>query len=163
MIKLRDFRTSDAKLLLVYLNDEKVTEYITDAIPQPYTPNDAQWWLNVGSAAEHVKAIEFDGVLVGCISVNVGSFEYARNAELGYWLGREYWNRGIATAAVKEFTQFIFETTNIVRLFVSVVADNGASIKVLEKNGYRHDGLLKQASFKNRQYFNELLMSKISL
>jgi len=42
----------------------------------------------------------------------VGSFEYAHSAELGYWLGREYWSRGIATAVVKEFTQFIFETTN---------------------------------------------------
>jgi len=42
MIRLRDFNSSDADLLLVYLNDEQVTRYITDAIPQPYTKNDAQ-------------------------------------------------------------------------------------------------------------------------
>lgn len=162
MINLRPFKTADTDRLLSYLNDEAVTKYITDAISKPYTQSDAQWWIDVGSQSDYIKAIEFNGVFVGCISATVGSFEYGRSAELGYWLGREYWNQGIATEAVKVFTELLFKTPHIVRLFVSVVAQNGASVRVLEKNGYTHEGLLKQASFKDGQYFDECLLSKVS-
>ena len=143
MIKLRDFVSSDSTLLAVYLNDEKVTQYITDAIPQPYTQSDVQWWLNVGSKEENIKAIEVNGILVGCISATRGSFEYNRSAELGYWLGRKYWNQGIATQAVSEFSELLFNATDIVRLFASVVADNTASIRVLEKNNFHPRRFIK--------------------
>jgi RimJ/RimL family protein N-acetyltransferase len=162
-ITLRKFEQSDSSLLFTYLNDEKVTQYITSAIPQPYTKEDVQWWLNVGSKVEHIRAIELNGTLVGCISATVGSFEYNRSAELGYWLGRDYWNQGIATNAVAQFSEALFKSTDIVRLFVSVVAENKASIRVLENNGFTHDALLEKASFKQGKYFNECLLSKISL
>lgn len=147
--------------MVSYMNDDRVTRYITDGVPQPYSPADAQWWIDVGSHSDLIKAIEFDGVLAGCISATPGSFEYHRSAELGYWVGREFWNRGIATQAVREFTQLMYETTKIMRLFNSVVSDNGASIRVLEKNGFRQEGALEKASFKNGQFFDECLFSKI--
>jgi len=50
-----------------------------------------------------------------------------------------------------------------VRLFVSVVSENSASIKVLEKNGFTHEGLLKKASFKNGKFYDESLLSKVKL
>jgi RimJ/RimL family protein N-acetyltransferase len=162
MITLRDFEAADNALLLDFLNDELVTQYITAAIPQPYTQEDAQWWLHTGSKAGNIKAIEFNGDFVGCISATVGDFEYNRSAELGYWLGREFWNLGIATQAVGLFSEALFKKTPLVRLFVSVVADNKASIRVLEKNGFNHDALLEKASYKNGQFFNECLLSKVS-
>tara|TARA_B110000467_G_C18311082_1_gene478179 strand:- start:336 stop:848 length:513 start_codon:yes stop_codon:yes gene_type:complete len=162
MISFRDFKKTDSVSLLAYLNDEKVTQYITNAIPQPYTQEDAQWWLNVGSKADYIKAIEFNGIFVGCISATMGCFEYSRSAELGYWLGRAYWNQGIATQAVKQFSEMIFSSTDVVRLCVSVVSDNKASIRVLEKNDFTHDALIEKASFKKGQFFNECLLSKIA-
>ena len=161
MIKLRKFKESDTDLLISYLNISEVTKYITGSIPLPYTKSDAQWWIENSAKTEHIKAIEFNGTFVGCISAKIGEYEYNRSAELGYWVGREYWNKGIATEAVKEFTNMLFKTTNIVRLFVSVVSSNGASIRVLEKNGYTLDGILKKSSFKDGQYFDEHLISKI--
>jgi len=162
MINFRPFEAADCTQLLAHLNDERVTRYITASIPQPYQPADAQWWVDVGSQLHHIKAIEFDGIFVGCISANVGNFEYNRSAELGYWLAPQYWNRGIATQAVNEFSQLLFTTTNIVRLFVSVVAENVASIRVLENNGFSHEGLLRNASYKNGQFFDEVILSRIS-
>lgn len=162
MINFRQFEQKDAALLVAYLNDVNVTQYITGAIPQPYTLGDAQWWLDVGSHVDYISAIEINGMFVGCISATLGDFEYDRSAELGYWLGREFWDKGIATQAVEQYSQMIFNATNIVRLFVSVVAENKASIRVLEKNNFKQDALLEKASFKKGQFYNEYLFSKIS-
>jgi len=162
MIKLRPFNTTDSDLLVSYLNDNTVTQYITAAIAQPYSSDDALWWINVGSQSEYIKAIELDGTLIGCISANFGDFEYSCSAELGYWLGSNYWNRGIATQVVKTFTQSLFDNTDVARLFVSVVSDNKPSIRVLEKNGFTRDGLLKKASFKKGHFFDEYLLSKLN-
>jgi ribosomal-protein-alanine N-acetyltransferase len=163
MITLRKFVASDIDLLVSFLNNPEVTQYITGAIPQPYTKNDAHWWIENSAKSDYIKAIECKGAFVGCISATIGDFEYNRSAELGYWVARDLWNTGIATAAVKEFSNILFETTHIVRLFVSVVSSNGASIRVLEKNGYKLDGILNHASCKDGQYFNEHLLSKICL
>jgi len=98
---------------------------------------------------------------VGCISANVGEFEYSRSAELGYWVAREYWNKGIASEAIKLFTDSIFSSTDITRLFVSVVAENAASLRVLEKNAYTNEGTHRQASFKNGRHFDEHCLAKL--
>lgn len=161
MIKLRQFKTSDTNKLIAFLNTPEVTQYITSAIPQPYTKDDAQWWVENTYMSETIKAIEFNGTLVGCISATIGENEYNRSAEIGYWIAQEYWNKGIATQAVKQFGDALIQNTNIVRLFVSVVSTNGASIRVLEKNGYTLDGVLVNASYKNGQFFDEHLLSKV--
>lgn len=161
MITLRAFKNSDVDLLMGYLNEAKVSQYITGAIAQPYTREDALWWVNSGSRSDFIKAIEYNGTFVGCISATFGDFEYSRSAELGYWLGSDYWNQGIATQVVKEFSQSLFEQTHLNRLFVSVVAQNTASIRVLEKNGFSQEGLFKKASYKNGVYFDECLMAKL--
>jgi RimJ/RimL family protein N-acetyltransferase len=160
-LTLRNFKSSDINLLVLYLNDPEVTKYITNAISQPYKKSDATWWINVGSKSPYIKAIEFNGTFVGCISATIGDFEYNRSAELGYWLAREYWNQGITTEVVKQFSNMIFNSGNIIRLFVSVVSLNKASICVLEKNNFTHDGLLKKASYKHGLYFDECLLSKV--
>lgn len=175
MITLRSLNTSDAQLLVHYLNDNQTTQYITAAIPQPYTFDDASWWIehanNSSPSGVIIKAIEFNGVFVGCISATAGQFEYHRSAELGYWVGRlsfnkelsnkELWNQGIATEALSLFIEALKDTTHLSRLFVSVVTENRASIRVLEKNGFTLDGTLKQTSYKNGEFFDECMMSFI--
>jgi len=161
MITLRQFKATDSDLLLKYLNDADVTQYVTNAIPQPYTLADAHWWIDHSRDCEHIKAIEYQGELVGCISATLGDFEYNRSAELGYWLGKAFWNQGIATEAVSLFGNTLFNSTNIERLFVSVVSENTASIKVLEKNGYILEGTLRKASFKNGRFYDEVLLAKL--
>ncbi len=162
-VELRNFSISDVDLLVKYMNNTEVTQYITDAIPKPYSSNDAVWWVNHTEKSNLIQAIDVDGMFVGCISATRGNFEYSRGAELGYWVGRDFWNRGIATEAVSQFTASLFANTDIVRLFVQVVSTNVASMTVLKKNGYMCDGLLKNASYKNGQFYDEYLMSKIKL
>lgn len=161
MVSLRQFNLSDIPFLVKYLNNTLVTQYITDAIPKPYTQDDAKWWVSQCQEDNLFKAIEFKGKFVGCISAQLGKFEYYQSAELGYWLGEEHWNKGIATTAVELFSQTLFEQHALVRLFVSVVSTNTASIRVLEKNNFVLEGKLSKASYKNGQYFDELLFAKV--
>ena len=175
MITLRSLKASDAQLLMYYLNDTQTTQYVTAAIPQPYTYDDASWWIEHANSSLPadviIQAIEYNGIFVGCISATAGKFEYHRSAELGYWIGRlpvnkelsnkTLWNQGIATNALSLFIEELNNTTDFVRLFVSVVTCNKASIRVLEKNSFNFDGLLKQVSYKDGKFFDECIMSKI--
>lgn len=74
------------------------------------------------------KAILFDGQLAGSIF----SWEMEGNREVGYWLGREYWGKGVATQALAEFVKIV--TTR--PLFAHVAKHNVGSRRVLEKCGF---------------------------
>jgi len=160
-VKLREFLVRDTQAMIDHLNDVRVTQYITSAIPQPYSQQDAMGWIELAQGDPLIQAIEHDGIIIGCISASVGAFEYNRSAEIGYWLGYSFWNQGLATQAIEQFVERIFKHTDIERIFCSVVSENGASIRVLEKNGFSLDGILVSASFKNGQFFNESLLSKL--
>jgi RimJ/RimL family protein N-acetyltransferase len=75
------------------------------------------------------KAIVFDGHVAG----SIGSWEMEGNQEVGYWLGREFWSKGIATRALAEFVKIV----TIRPLFGHVAKHNLGSKRVLEKCGFK--------------------------
>ena len=95
----------------------------------------AHWKKIMSDPANILKAIVYDGQVAG----NIVSWEHEGEQEVGYWIGREYWGRGIASAALKQF----LEQVGIRPLYAFVVKHNIASRRVLEKCGfvlYREDG-----------------------
>jgi hypothetical protein len=74
MVNLRHFKDSATDLLISYLNNNAVTQYIVSAIAKHYTLVDALWWIDAGSKKQYIKAIEHNGSLVGCISATIGHF-----------------------------------------------------------------------------------------
>lgn len=72
-----------------------------------------------------------------------------RSAELGYWLGEEYWGRGITSDAVRVVTAWGFAHLDIDRIFAQVFAWNPASARVLEKTGFTFEGRLRGAVYKD--------------
>ncbi|MGY0644456.1 MAG: GNAT family N-acetyltransferase, partial [Paraglaciecola chathamensis] len=63
--------------------------FLSSRIPSPYTEDDATWWIEQGSKNGIIRAIEVDGVFVGCVGAEPGQFEYAYSAEVGTgWLSR---------------------------------------------------------------------------
>ena len=161
MITLREFIADDAPLLVHYLNNSDVTQYITAAIASPYTLADANDWLSFSDNNPLIKAVEYNGKFVGCISATVGNFEYGHSAELGYWLGQEHWQQGIGTQAVKRFIDYLQQSTQLSRLYVSVVTENSRSISVLKKNEFQLEGTLKHASYKNGVLYDEHIYGKL--
>ena len=78
-----------------------------------------------------VRTIVADGVVAG----NIGSWQENGQQLLGYWVGREYWGRGVATQALA----LLVDELSIRPLYAHVVAHNVGSIRVLEKCGFRRD------------------------
>ncbi|MBF7074445.1 GNAT family N-acetyltransferase [Glaciecola sp. MH2013] len=151
---LREFVEQDRDRLLDILNDPEVTRFLSSKIPAPYTFQDASWWIDVGSKLGYINAIEIDGTLVGCIGVDQGDFEYYRSGEIGYWLDRQHWNKGIMTKAVHEFVSKIFNTTEMTRIFASVFSGNTGSMKLLTKCGFEQEGIHYDAIFKDQVFYN---------
>lgn len=91
-----------------------------------------QWAKMFRDERAVLRAVEADGVVVG----NVVSWEHEGERYLGYWIGREHWGRGVATAALAAFVAEVTERP----LFAHVVNSNAGSIRVLEKCGFRRTG-----------------------
>lgn len=88
----------------------------------------AHWKKIMADPANILKTIVYDGQVAG----NIVSWEHEGEQEIGYWVGREYWGRGVATAALKQFLEWV----SIRPLYAFVVQDNIASRRVLEKSGF---------------------------
>jgi len=89
---------------------------------------DAHWQKVLANESNVVRVIEVDGEVAG----NIGSWEQDGRRLVGYWLGREFWGRGLATAALAEFVQEL----EVRPLHAWVAASNVGSIRVLEKCGF---------------------------
>lgn len=159
MITLRDYKNSDVNRLLKLANNENVARYLTGAFPSPYTLEDAEWWVSTGSKNGIVKVIELNGEFVGSVGLTCGTNERRFSGEVGYWLGEAYWGQGIASVALSQLTEVIFEETDIVRLFAPVYSPNKPSMRVLEKAGYRHEATLANSIYKNGEFYNEHIYS----
>ena len=93
---------------------------------------DAHWRRVLANDANVVRVIEIDGEVAG----NIGSWEQDGQQLVGYWLGRKFWGRGLATAALGEFV----DELGVRPLHAWVAASNVGSIRVLEKCGFVHVG-----------------------
>jgi RimJ/RimL family protein N-acetyltransferase len=161
VVLLRDFIENDIDRLVSILNDELVTKFLSTKIPSPYTQEDARWWIEEGSNSPLVKAICLNGVLVGCIGVNRGEFEYQKSGEIGYWLAKKYWRQGITSVAIQQMTKQVFANTDIIRIFASVFSGNTASMNLLLKSGFKQEATLKKAIFKNDQFYDNHIFAKL--
>ncbi len=96
-------------------------------------------------------AIEVDGKAVGGIGIVLQSDVEKITVEMGYWLGEDYWDKGIMTQVVKEMTTYVFENFPVHKIFALVFDFNVGSQKVFEKAGFEREAILKQAAIKNEK------------
>jgi RimJ/RimL family protein N-acetyltransferase len=98
---------------------------------------------------------------VGAIGVRPGEDVNRLSAEIGYWLGEEYWNRGIVTEAVLAVTNYAFATLGLVRLYADVFEWNAASMRVLEKAGFQKEGVLRKSAMKDHQLVDQVVYAMV--
>ena len=94
-------------------------------------------------------AITLDGAVIGSVTAYRQSNVHRRTAELGYYIAEKYWGRGIMTEAVKQMCRYIFDNSDILRIYAEPFAFNAASCRVLEKAGFKYEGTLRQNAVKN--------------
>lgn len=149
-------------LLKLYARVDR--RYLSDRLPNPYTEASARWWLDLIRREEGrggvYRAILADGVLIGTISAERKEDVFRRDAEMGYLLDPGFQARGIMTRAVEAFCPLAFDRLDLLRLSALVYAPNAASRRVLEKNGFAQEGLLKQAVVKGDAVWDLCLYGK---
>ena len=145
-VKIRIWRTTDAKSLSVLLNNKNILNNLRDGLPFPYSEKDALDYINAMLNADKNSvfafAIVYDGEVVGSIGIFRQQNIHFKTAELGYYIGEKFWNKGIATVAVKQTCDYVFENTDIIRIYAEPFARNLASCRVLEKAGFVCEGTL---------------------
>ncbi|MBI5638695.1 MAG: GNAT family N-acetyltransferase [Nitrospinae bacterium] len=134
---IRPFVPEDAPALARHAANRNVWQTLSDDFPHPYTEEQAANWIAsaMNASPRTHFAIEVKGEAAGAIGYRVmpGGF----NAEIGYWLGEDFWEQGIATAAVDLMLDHIFARHPVPSVTANVFEFNNASIRVLQKTGFR--------------------------
>lgn len=159
-IGLRAFEASDAERVQCLLNDWQVSRYLTERVGFPYNLEHARQWVEVDSHQNPTWAIVLDGELVGCIGL-VPESGNSRCAELGYWIGRDYWGCGIASATIQRVSDEWLKSGKFDQLTAGVFHPNLASMRVLQKCGFELAAIEADACIKQGKTYDRHLFVKI--
>lgn len=182
-VGVRQWRDSDAASLAHHADNRNVWDKLRNRVPHPYTLGDARCWIRPANPQERMAgsgewdsevgapkgplvradhAITVDDVAVGSIGLRFGADVYVRSTELGYWLGEEYWGKGVMSQVAPAYVKWVWETFQfLVRLNGAVVQSNVASRKVLIRAGFHVEGMREKAVFKNRVFLDEVGMAAL--
>lgn len=150
---IREWKIEDAASLSEILNNKNILNNLRDGLPYPYTKKDGEEYITAMLSADKTKtfafAITVNNQVVGSIGVFRCDNIHFRTAEMGYYIGEPYWGKGIGTNAVKQICSYVFEHSDIIRIFAEPFSYNTASCRVLEKAGFQFEGLLRNNAVKN--------------
>ena len=146
---LRPFQPADAQDVRRLAGDFRVSS-TTASIPHPYPEGAAEAWISTHQSSFEAKtAIVFaitnsdTNSLLGAVSlINISNLH--SRAELGYWVGFEYWSRGVCTQAVCRLIEYAHNELGITRVVAQCLARNVASVRVMEKAGLIREGALRR-------------------
>lgn len=153
-IKLRKVLENDLSIFFQQQLDDDANHMAAfiSRYPNNREEFDKHWKKIRGDASIIIRTIEYGKSVVG----NVASFLMEGKREVSYWIGKEYWGKGIATNALIQFIELIEERP----LYAHVAFDNYGSIKVLEKSGFLKIGedeyFSKARSKELKEYIFEL-------
>lgn len=163
-VKLRPLSFEDRFRLAKLANNPKIAINLRDGFPHPYNLADAEKFIENFAVQDpqQVFAVEYQGEYVGNIGLHRGSDVYRKTAEIGYFLGEPYWNKGITTQAVNLICNYGFKTLDIVRIHAGIFEYNPVSMRVLEKCGFRCESIREKAIFKQGKIWNEFVYVKLT-
>lgn len=160
---IREFTLDDAPSLANFANNRKIWAGVRDRFPHPYSLQDARDFITRVNEEPPATsfAIEIDAEAVGAIGIIPQDQDdvYRYSAELGYWIGEPFWGKGLMTAMVRLFVAEMFQRFNVWRIYAGVYSNNHASMRVLEKAGFKREGVLRKAAFKDGKVLDEVRFS----
>ena len=179
---LRPNRPGDEVSITHHANNRKVWLNLTDRFPHPYTEADSIWWTNFCSNSENwlatvpstrlsgetdedfnrrIDASKLPGhyaichndQVIGSIGLMADPAGMDHVFRLGYWLGEEYWGKGLMTNVVRAFVKWSFDTfPRLLRFEVDAYGWNPGSQAVLRKAGFEYEFTQKFRYFKDGKY-----------
>ncbi len=162
-IVLRPWQKEDAQALAAIANNRKVWDNVRDFFPTPYTVLDAEQWLDsIRKTRPFLNfAILYQGRIAGNIGIVPKEDVYRMSVEIGYFIGEEFWGKGIATEATRLLVEYIEQEFNVVRIYAEVFETNKASMRVLQKCGFYLEGIRRKAVIKNGEIMDDYVWVKL--
>lgn len=118
-------------------------------MPHPYTDGIAETWISAhedefqkGNSLILAITDREKNILIGSVGLYINKKH--QHAELGYWIGKEYWGNGYCTEAVAAVLDYGFNKIALNKIFAHYICRNDASGKVLRKNGFVSEGLMRK-------------------
>lgn len=145
---LRGFTLADAPHVQRLAGDRAIAD-TTLNIPHPYGPGVAEQWIashrgmeERGTGVTWAVVMRDAESVIGAVGLTIKA-ETTR-AELGYWIGKPYWNHGFATEAAAAVVAYAFDTLGLHRVHACHLARNPASGRVMQKIGMTREGTLRE-------------------
>lgn len=144
---LRPFVAADAAAVVPLVSPREVAATL-EAMPHPYPPDAAAPWIashaaGAASGTDYTWAVTrlSDGVLLAAVRLQV--LRAHRRGEMGYWVGLPFWGQGIMSEAAGRVLAHAFDDLDLHRVQAFSLPENGGSVRVLEKLGFRREGVLR--------------------
>ncbi len=161
-LRLRPLTEADTDAIFALYSDPLVTRYLSRR-PMS-TPADGQAAIEraaqefaAGTALRVGLVRPEDDQVIG--TGNLLHFDWpCRRAEVGYALARPFWGQGLASEATAALVEYGFETLDLHRLEAELDPRNDASVRVLERQGFIREGLLRERWIVGDEVSDSLLM-----
>lgn len=163
--KIRKWRPSDAAELAKVLSDKEILDNLRDGLPYPYTEQDGAAFISAMLAADERETFAFAVTVqdkaVGSIGVFRQGNVHRRTAELGYYIAKEYRGKGMMTEAVRQVCTYVFDNSDILRIYAEPFSYNAASCRVLEKAGFQYEGTRRCNAVKNGRILDMKMYARL--
>ncbi len=163
-IRLRAVEREDVKKFFEWVNDPEVTHGLTLYLPMSMS-DEEKWFERASNRDPNTKPLAIDvrdddgwRLIGNCTFFDIDTI--ARSGELGIMIGdKSVWNKGFGTETMRLLLRHGFETLNLNRIMLKVHADNPRAVRAYEKAGFKMEGSLRQAVFKQGTYEDVHIMS----
>lgn len=168
-ISLSPIRFTDIDRLVKYLNDKEIYNN-TLTVPFPYTKEDGEYFVSLCEKKKKKYGKNTNWAirdknkkLIGGCGFQIKYKRSLKKDEIGYWLARPYWNKGIMTKVVNKLCKIGFKKFGLTRIEAGVFIHNDASCRVLEKASFKFEGVFRKSVKKEnrlidvKRYYKEIL------
>lgn len=165
-LRLRDFTADDWPAVLGYQRDPRYLRLYEWADRTPAEVQAfVQMFIDQQSAKPRTRfqlavTLRLTGELIGNCGIRRDA-PTSHEAEIGYELSPDQWGQGYASEAVAEIVRFGFDELGVHRITAWLVADNVASARVLEKNGFQLEGRLRDKEQYKGRYWDVLMYARL--
>ena len=147
-LTLRPFTVADASDVQRLAGERDIAS-TTLNIPHPYEEGMAEQWIAThqeryekGELVNFAIILRVDQALIGAIELQLT--QQHASAELAYWIGKPFWNRGYCTEAAQAVVRYGFDVLGLNRLHATYLKRNPASGRVMQKLGMSYEGCLRE-------------------
>ena len=160
---IRKWNEDDIPSLVKHANNINIWNNLRNYFPQPYTTEHAELWIRNSLVETPLInfAIDLDGEAIGGIGLIFNTDVYVLSAEIGYWIGEDFWGKGITTEGIRQMVEYTFYYFDIIRIYAEVFENNKASMRTLEKNGFYLEGVRRKSVFKNNILMDDYIWVKL--